>query len=109
MGEPHESGLLFEVATPLDFRVRATRAYWEMIICIKHPVMEGRELEVKTTLEQPDEIRQSRIDPDVYLFYRLERERRWVCAVTKHLGEDGFLITAYPADAIKEGTRVWPK
>ncbi len=101
--------LLFEVPTPLGFRVRSTRLYWEMIICIKHPVMAGRELEVKTTLENPDEIRQSRIDSDVYLFYRSEHEKRWVCAVTKRLEKEGFLITAYPADAIKEGTVVWPK
>ncbi len=109
MGDAPESDLLFEVPTPLGFQVRATRAYWEMIICMKHPVMAGRELEVKTTLERPDEIRQSRIDSDVYLFYRSERENRWVCAVTKRLDEEGYLITAYPTDAIKEGTTIWPK
>ncbi len=101
--------LLFEVQTPLGFQVRATRSYWETIICIKHPVMAGRELEVKATLEKPEEIRQSRIDSEVYLFYRSEQEKRWVCAVTKRLNEEGFLITAYPTDAIKEGTIVWPK
>ena len=71
--DSQESGdLLFEVPTPIGFRVRATRAYWEMIICIKHPVMVGLEREVRATLENPEEIRQSRIDPNVYLFYRSE-------------------------------------
>ena len=78
MEDASESDLLFEVPTPLGFRVQATRAYWEMIVCFKHPVMADRELEVKATLEHPDEIRQSRIDADVYLFYRAERESRWV-------------------------------
>lgn len=104
MEDPSESDyLLFEVSTPLGFRVRATRSCRDMIICIKHPVMAGRELEVKETLENPEEIRDSRIDPDGYLFYRSGFVSRWVCAVTKHLNEDAFLITAYPAGAIKEG------
>jgi hypothetical protein len=33
----------------------------------------------------------------------------WTCAVAKREDDDGFLITAYPTDAIKEGIRVWPK
>jgi hypothetical protein len=104
-----ERDLLFEVQTPLGFRVRVTRPYWELIVTVKHPVMAGRESEVQDTLESPDEIRQSRRDPAVYLFYRSERMRRWVCAVTKRLNGEGFLITTYPTDAIKEGVQVWPK
>jgi hypothetical protein len=103
------SDMLFEVLTPLGFRVRVTQAYWELIVTIKHPVMAGREEDVKETLENPSEIRQSRNDPDVYLFYKPERMRRWVCAVAKQLNGDGFLITAYPTDAIKEGELIWPK
>ncbi|PYQ27089.1 MAG: hypothetical protein DMF56_21240 [Acidobacteria bacterium] len=35
---------------------------------------------------------------------------RWICAVAKRVDDrDGFLITAYPTDAIKEGTRIWTK
>jgi len=37
----------------------------------------------------------------VYLFYKPGRIGRWVCAVTKRLDGDGFLITAYPTDATK--------
>lgn len=62
--------LLFEVTTPLGFRVRVTHAYWNLIVTIKHPVMAGREEDVKRTLEQPDEIRQSKSDKDVYLFIK---------------------------------------
>jgi hypothetical protein len=94
--------LLFEALTPLGFRVRVARAYWELIISIKHPVMAGREADVQETLINPDEIRLSRSDPAVYLFYKPERLGRWVCAVAKRLDGDGFLI-------IKEGKRIWPK
>ena len=101
--------LLFEVLTPLGFLVRVTRAHWELIVTIKHPVMAGRESDVKETLANPDEVRLSRSDPNVYLFYRPERIGRWVCAVSRRRDEEGFLITAYPTDAIKEGVRIWPK
>ena len=101
--------LLFQVLTPLNFSVRVTRSYWEYIVTVKHPVMAGREEDVKDTLKNPDEIRMSRSDPKVYLFYKPERIGRWVCAIAKRLNGEGFLITTYPTDAIKEGTKVWPK
>ena len=104
-----EKDALFEVMTPLGFRVRITKTYWELIVTIKHPVMAGREEDVKKTLEQPDEIRQSKSDEMVYLFYKAEQEKRWICAVSKQTGEDGFLITTYPTDAIKEGVQIWHK
>ena len=101
--------VLFEIETPLGFRVRVTRSRWRLISGVKHPAMAGKELSVKAALENPDEIRQSRGDPRVFLFYKAEQSKRWVCAVAKEDGGDGFLITAYPTDAIKEGVKVWPK
>ncbi|MCL4299987.1 MAG: DUF4258 domain-containing protein [Anaerolineae bacterium] len=101
--------LLFQVLTPLNFYVRVTRSYWEYIVTVKHPAMIGREQDVQAALQTPDEIRVSRSDPNVYLFYKSESVKRWVCAVTKRLDEEGFLITTYPTDAIKEGTKIWPK
>jgi len=73
--------------------------------------MKGRESDVKSALESPDEVRQSKTDGAVLLFYKVEALKRWVCAVGKTIrwrGE-GFLITAYPTDAIKEGIKIWPK
>lgn len=101
--------ILFEVMTPLGFQVRVTKAYWELIVTIKHPVMAGREEDVKMALAQPDEIRQSKSDEMVFLFYKEEREKRWICAVSRQTGSEGFLITTYPTDAIKEGVQVWHK
>jgi hypothetical protein len=101
--------LLRDALTPLGFRVRVTRQRWELITTAKHPVMAGREGLVRTALEAPDEVRQSRIDPQVPLFYKAEATKRWTCAVAKRLADSGFLITVYPTDAIKEGVRVWPK
>jgi len=70
--------------------------------------MAGREALVKSVLETPDEIRQSRSDPQVLLFYKGEAPKRWTCAVAKRAEDNAFLITTYPTDAVKEGIRIWP-
>ena len=108
MGESSAEEMLFEVFTPLGFNVRVSRAYWEVIVTIKHPVMAGCESAVRDALAHPEEVRMSRSDDAVYLFYGKQDQHRWVCAVAKRLNGEGFLITAYPTDAIKEGVRIWP-
>lgn len=70
--------------------------------------MAGNEREVESTLTAPDEVRQSRTNPHVMLFYRLREARTFVCAVARRQGSDGFLFTAYIADRVKEGVRIWP-
>lgn len=100
--------ILFEARTPLGFTVRVSRAYWAIITTRKHPAMAGHEVEVRETLESPEEIRRSRRDAGVYLFYRVRNPGRWVCAVARQEDGTGFLITTYPTDAIKEGERIWP-
>jgi len=101
--------ILFDVPTPLGFSVRVTRPYWTLIVAVKHPVMHGREAAVRGTLRAPDQVRRSRSDPNVFLFYQLERPGRWICAVAKRLNGEGFLITTYPTEAIKEGEQVWSR
>ena len=84
-------------------------SYWKRIVTMKHPVMQGHEEEVKRTLRDPEEIRRSKKDPTVYLFYREERQGRWICVVVKRLNDEGFVITTYPTDRIKEGERIWSR
>ncbi len=101
---------LFVVATRLGFAVRVTKKQWERIVSEKHPVMAGREGDVRGVLSNPEEIRQSKRDPMVFLFYVREKPGRWLSAVVKRVdNDDGFLVTAYPTDAIKEGERRWTK
>lgn len=71
--------------------------------------MRGREGSVAESLTDPNEIRRSLSDENVYLFYKVERPGRWLCVVAKRLNGEGFIITVYPADAIKEGETVWRK
>jgi len=99
----------FKVITPLGFSVHVTQKYWHFITTVKHPIMLGKEEIVKNTLKQPDEIRISKSDESVYLFYKKERHQRWSCAIAKQTNDDGFLITTYPTEAIKEGVKIWPR
>ena len=108
-GPSDDKDILFRVKTPLGFSVTVTNNWWETIVSMKHPVMRGQEIQVRIALEKPDEVRLSKVDAKVYLFYKAQREKRWVCAVTKRSEDSGFLITVYPTDAIKEGQKIWPK
>jgi hypothetical protein len=109
MTDKEPDSLFFTAQTPLNCSIRVTVAYWNIITQIKHPIMNGQEAAVQATLTQPDQIRRSRSDSNVYLFYKLQREKRWLCAVIRQLNGEGFLITTYPTDAIKEGEIVWQK
>lgn len=100
--------LIFDVNTPLGFKVRCSENYWKNTILQKHKILEGKLAEVIETLENPCSIRQSKTDENVYLFYT-GNSPRWMCAVIKDKDDYGFLITAYPTDAIKEGKEIWKK
>lgn len=109
MSAQEEPAELFAVETPLGFTVRVTTRYWATIVA-KHPDLVERVGDVQAALREPEEVRRSRRDDAVLLFYRSDvRLGRWVVAVTKLEDRDAFLITAYRTDAIKEGERLWPK
>jgi hypothetical protein len=86
--------------------VRTTVGYWSLIET-KHPKLRDRAQEVVDVLGHPDQVCQSQQDATVYLFYRVD-QFCLLCAVVKRLDGDGFLITAYPCDKVKEGNRIWP-
>jgi hypothetical protein len=88
--------------------IRTTRSHWELIAKVKHPEIEGKEEEVKLCLVDPMEIRRSSEDSNVYLYYA-PFEKYFICVVARHLNSDGFIITAYITDKIKEGETVWKK
>lgn len=57
-----EPPILFEVMTPLGFRVHCYQSCWQDKILVGHPVMEGRVEDVKRALTTPDEIRLNQTD-----------------------------------------------
>jgi hypothetical protein len=101
-----EGDLEFEAATPFGVRVRCTRAHWIFLVTEKHPALLGKVAAVIRTLEFPQQVRRSRADSAVLLFYH-RHETRWLCAVIRIVADGAFLVTAYPTDALKAGEIVW--
>ena len=102
-----KSEISFSLKTPLNIEVRTTVQYWEYLVTFKHPVMKSKADIVKSVLQMPDEIRQSKVDKDVFLYYK--QFDRLYCVVVKHAGTEGFLTTAYPTEKVKEGDVIWTK
>ena len=75
--------------------------------------MAGMENELERVLLRPAEVRRSRSDEDVRLFYEFYPRTRvggkWLCVVVKYLPVDAFIITAYLTDTVKTGETLWPR
>lgn len=100
--------IYFEVKSLLGKIIRTTHSHWELITKLKHPEIEDKETEVQKCLSEPVEIRRSSEDPDVYLYYS-PYSNYFICVVARHLNGEGFIITAYVTDKIKEGETVWKR
>jgi hypothetical protein len=70
--------------------------------------MRGKERKVQGALQNAVEVRRSRTDPSVYLYYK-PLEEHFICAVVRHFNKEGFLITAYFTKAMKIGEVIWKK
>lgn len=93
---------LFEVLTPIEKRIRLTSERWRLIVTEKHPSVDGHERDLELVLVDPVQIRRSKSDPAVHLYYRRVGSR-WLCVVVKCENGAGFVITAYFTVKIKEG------
>ncbi len=80
---------------------------------LRHLEMVGMEQEIERVLESPGEVRVSRLDDTVELFYEYYTQTRvggkWLCVVVKYPPSDGFMVTAYLTDRLKPGETIWPK
>ena len=80
---------------------------------LEHEEMAGMEGELEPVLQDPTEVRVSRSDDNVRLFYefyaRTQMGGKWLCIVVKYLPNDAFVITAYLTDTVKAGEIVWPR
>ena len=72
--------------------------------------MEGA---IEHVLSTPTEVRISRSDKTVELFYQFYAKTRvgekWLCVVVKYQIDDAFVVTAYLTDQLKPGETIWPK
>lgn len=103
-----KSEMAFTVKSQEGWLIQTTKTYWDIITNIKHPSVRGEEKYVKETLASPDEIRISRRDKDIYLFYK-KYTNKYLCVVTRIQKKSGFIVTVYYTRKIKEGTIKWKK
>lgn len=75
--------------------------------------MKEQKSRIAETLREPDQVRQSRSDQQVELFYKLYPQTpvttKYLCVVVKALPSDHFIITAYYTDTVKKGEILWEK
>jgi hypothetical protein len=73
--------------------------------------MMGQISKIKKTLAEPEIIRRSRKDLDVYLYYRRYKRSpvsdKYLLVVVK-MAASPFVITAFFTDKLKPGETLWP-
>ena len=71
------------------------------------------EAEIERVLQSPAEVRISRSDTTIKLFYEFYARTRvgakWLCVVVKYPSDDAFVVTAYLTDQLKVGETIWLK
>ena len=80
---------------------------------LQHPEMAGLEEAIPDTLVSPKEVRLSRSDQSIRLFYQYYEntpvDAKWLCVVVKYLEANALVVTAYLTDKLKTGDSLWPK
>lgn len=80
---------------------------------LEHAEMVEMEGEIERVLRSPNQVRISRSDDNVRLFYEFYIQTRlggkWLCVLVKYLPDDAFIITAYLTSTVKSGEIVWPQ
>lgn len=100
--------IYFEVISDLGRKIRISENHWNFIVRYKHLEIQGLEREVQEALISPEVVRESQDDENVCLYYR-KFHKYFICVVCKHLNGDGFIITSYLTNKIKEGEQIWPR
>ncbi len=79
---------------------------------LQHQEMTDMAQEVERVLQFPTEVRISRSDESVRLFYEFYAKTmvggKWLCVVVKYGAENAFVVTAYLTDRLKAGDTIWP-
>ncbi len=88
---------LFEVTSRLNKKIRISQHYWNYISDVKRPSVKDLQEHVKNSLMAPVEVRKSKRDPLVHLYYGNSKSKGdpLICTVVKHLNGEGFIITVY--------------
>jgi hypothetical protein len=79
---------------------------------LRHQEMAEMSAQVEHAIQAPTEVRVSRSDHAVRLFYEFYTRtlvgEKWLCVVVKYATNDAFVVTAYLTDQLKAGETIWP-
>lgn len=105
MNEP-----VFEVVSRFSKKVKLSEDSYDHI-AHRHPEVSGELEKMKETLVNPQTIRKSMYDDNVWLFYRLFRKtpvsRKYLMVGVRLFNNEGIVITSYFTHKIKMGDEIW--
>ncbi|MBI2232659.1 MAG: hypothetical protein HYU56_01960 [Candidatus Aenigmarchaeota archaeon] len=97
-----------EIICILGKKIKFTKERYLHIV-LRHPELEGKEVDIRKTLTTADFVQESVYDKNVLLYYRSINKKDYIVVVGKVLNNHGFIITAYIANVVKKGVIIWRK
>ena len=80
---------------------------------VERPEMENQDERIKETILDPEIVRESNHDPEVWLYYRFYEEGpvrgKFLVSIIKIQNGEGFIITSFYTDKVKEGAVIWKR
>jgi len=74
-----------------------------------HPDIKPHLFKIPNALKHPDQIRKSRHNPEVLLFYKYFANIKKYLAVVVKIDKRNFILTCYLTDKIKTGEKIYEK
>lgn len=99
-----------EIEDKFGRKIRLTDERYKHII-EKHPEIKDQEEKIKETLRKPELVKKSVYSNDVLIFYKYYKQtpvtEKYLTVGIKLLNGEGFVVTVYFTDRIKEGEIIW--
>ncbi|MDI6731145.1 MAG: hypothetical protein QME05_01000 [Candidatus Margulisbacteria bacterium] len=101
----------FELTDQFHRNIRLSKERFDHVL--EHPEMVDAEQRIKESILVPDIIKQSKHDAKVWLYYKLFPKTpvttKYLSVIIKVLNGQGFTITAYYTNKVKEGKTIWQR
>jgi len=98
--------IIFEIEDKTKRKIKLTLER-KVHMVLRHPEIDGFDL-FESALTNPELIKTSTYDEKVLLYYKdVSKEYKYLVLVVKILNGEGFILTAYTTNAVKEGKLIW--
>jgi len=103
--------IVFEIVDVFGRKIRLTKPIlWHIT---KRTELKNQVEKLKETIVNPEHIRRSVKDTKVLIYYkhyyRTPVTEKYLAVILKTLNNEGFIISSYFTDRIKEGVEIWRK